>query len=181
MVEEAKTVAEAAGPLARLGVDWRLLVAQLVNFGLVLFVMWKWVYRPLLKVMEERSGRIERGLKDAADAAEAKQTAAAEKEAVVTVARQEAKRIIEEADGTAKEVRETHVRKTREEMEAVVAQGKARLAADRAAMVSAAKTELADLVVAATGKVLSQKMDGRTDAALAASALAVEAGDRSAN
>ena len=51
MVTEAKQVAESAGILGPLGVDVKLFIAQLVNVGVVLFVMWRWVYKPLLKVM----------------------------------------------------------------------------------------------------------------------------------
>lgn len=172
MVEEAQNVALAAGPLARLGVDWRLLVAQLVNFGLVLFVMWKWVYRPLLKVMDERTQRIEQGLKDAETAAAERQGATVHKEQVITEARLKARDIIEEAERTAKASHEEQIKKTRLEVESIVKRGKEQLKAEQAAMLAAARTELADLVVAASGKVLSTKMNSAEDAALVKAALA---------
>jgi F-type H+-transporting ATPase subunit b len=169
---EAQTAVEAVGPLARLGVDWRLLVAQLVNFGLVLFVMAKWVYKPLLKVMDERASKIEQGIKDAAAAASAKDAASVEKDAVVGEARQRARTIIEEAERLAVTLRDEQVKKAKTEVESVVAKGKEQLAADRAASLAAARAELADIVVAAASKVLATKMDGPADAALAKAALA---------
>jgi F-type H+-transporting ATPase subunit b len=171
MVEEAKTAVEAVSPLARLGVDWRLLVAQLVNFGIVLFVMAKWVYKPLLKVMDERAAKIEQGLKDAAAAAVAKATADSEKDVVVTEARQRARAIVEEAEALALSLREEQVKKAKTEVESIVAKGKEQLTADRAASLAAAKAELADLVVAAASKVIGTKMDSAADAALAKAAL----------
>jgi len=171
MVEEAKTAVEAVGPLARLGVDWRLLVAQLVNFGLVLFVMAKWVYKPLLKVMDERASKIEQGIKDAAAAASAKDAASAEKDVVVGEARQRARAIIEDAERLAVTLRDEQAKKTKAEVEAIVAKGKDQLTADRVASLAAARTELADIVVAAAGKVLSTKMDGAADVALVKAAL----------
>lgn len=169
---EAQTAVAAVGPLARLGVDWRLLVAQLVNFGLVLFVMAKFVYKPLLKVMDERTGKIEQGLKDAAAAADAKNAASSEKDQVVTEARQRARAIIEEAESLAVTLRDEQTKKAKAEVEAIVAKGKDQLTADRAASLAAARTELADIVVAAAGKVLATKMDSTADATLAKAALA---------
>lgn len=171
MVEEAKTAVEAVGPLARLGVDWRLLVAQLVNFGLVLFVLAKWVYKPLLKVMDERTAKLEQGIKDAAAAAGAKEAASAEKDQVVAEARQRARAIVEEAEKLSLGLREEQVKKAKTEVESIVAKGKEQLAADRAASLAAAKAELADLVVAAASKVIGTKMDSAADAALAKAAL----------
>lgn len=171
MVEEVQAVAEAAGPLARLGVDWRLLVAQLVNFGVVLFVMWKWVYRPLLKVMDERAKKIEQGLKDAAAASADRQGAGAEKDQIVTAARLQSKEIIEEAERLAKELHGAQVAKARQEVEAVVKQGKTQLQADKAAMLAEAKGELAGLVTAAAEKVIAAKLDASTDAAFVKRAL----------
>ena len=63
MVEAVQTTAESAGVLGKLGVDWRLLIAQFVNFSGVALAVWRWVYRPLLKTMDERAAKIERGLK----------------------------------------------------------------------------------------------------------------------
>src|SRR3989344_5376390 len=51
--------------LGTLGIDWKLFLAQLVNFGIVLFVFWKWVVKPLGKTLAERQKRIETGLQNA--------------------------------------------------------------------------------------------------------------------
>src|ERR1051325_6896715 len=51
--------------LNKLGIDWRLLLAQAVNFGLVLVVLRFTVYKPLLNVLKKRREKIEKGLHDA--------------------------------------------------------------------------------------------------------------------
>jgi F-type H+-transporting ATPase subunit b len=181
MVEEVKHVAEAAeavSPLAGLGIDWRLLAAQLVNFGIVILVMWRWVYRPLQKVMDARTAKIEQGLKDAERAAAQRTQAEAERERLVVAARQEAKGIVEEADRLGKEARDRQLADARREVEAVVARGKEQLKADQAAMVAAAKAELSALVVAAAEKVLAARLDVTQDAAMIKAAL--ESADKAA-
>lgn len=37
------------------GIEWKLLIAQVINFGVLVFILWKLVYRPLLKVLDERT------------------------------------------------------------------------------------------------------------------------------
>ncbi|MBT7553014.1 ATP synthase F0 subunit B, partial [bacterium] len=52
------------------GVDWRLMIAQLVNFVIVLLVLWKFAIKPLMKTMESRNAEISKGLDDAKAAAD---------------------------------------------------------------------------------------------------------------
>ena len=58
-VVEAAPHAEAAkeSVLGALGVNWKLFIAQLLNFSVVLFIMWKWVYTPLLKAIDPSAER----------------------------------------------------------------------------------------------------------------------------
>ena len=48
---------------SQLGVDWKLLLAQAVNFGIVLAVLTFFLYRPLLKILRERREKIASGVK----------------------------------------------------------------------------------------------------------------------
>jgi F-type H+-transporting ATPase subunit b len=56
---------------AAFGIDWRLLVINLVNFGLMLGVLWYFLYGPVLKTLEARREKIAKGVKDADDAKQA--------------------------------------------------------------------------------------------------------------
>ena len=51
--------------LAKIGVDWKLLLAQVVNFLVLLWVLRRFAYRPMLEFLEKRTKRIESGLRDA--------------------------------------------------------------------------------------------------------------------
>ena len=44
--------------LQTLGISWPKLIALTVNFGIVLFVLWRWAYRPVLEVLEQRHQKI---------------------------------------------------------------------------------------------------------------------------
>ncbi len=50
--------------ISKLGIDWKLLLAQLVNFAVLLFILYKLVYHPVLKMLRDRQARIETGLEN---------------------------------------------------------------------------------------------------------------------
>ena len=54
--------------LSQLGIDGKLLLSQGVNFGIVLAVLTYFIYKPLVKILNERKTKIEFGLKGAAEA-----------------------------------------------------------------------------------------------------------------
>ena len=144
--------------LASLGVNWKLLVAQLVNFGLVLFIMWKWVYTPLLKAIDQRNARIDKGLKDAEAAAAARTGAEQTSDVTIAAARREAQRILEEAQKQADANRAEMKQKTQEELKTLVSQGKEALAAEKEKMVREARAEIAELALSAAARALDEKM-----------------------
>jgi len=180
--EAATSVAQAAheggkeSVLGALGVDWKLFVAQLVNFGVVLFIMWKWVYTPLLKIIDSRTAKIDKGLKDAEAAAAAKSGAETASEEAIVSARKEAQRILEESRKEAEAHRAEMKTKTQSELAALVQQGKDTLAAEKEKMVREARAEIAELAVMAAGKALGEKMtDAQKKALLESAAKHVDA------
>jgi F-type H+-transporting ATPase subunit b len=54
--------------LSQLGIDWKLLLSQAVNFFLLLIVLRLFVYKPLLQLMHDRQKRIEEGVEKAKEA-----------------------------------------------------------------------------------------------------------------
>ena len=55
--------------IKNLGIDWKIFLAQLVNFGIVFFVLKKFAFSPIQKLLKERQSKIEKGLDDAARSA----------------------------------------------------------------------------------------------------------------
>ncbi len=156
--EAAATVHAEESVLGALGVNWKLFIAQLLNFSVVLFVMWKWVYTPLLKIIDSRTAKIDKGLKDAEAAAAAKSGAEQASEEAILAARKEAQRLIEEAQKAAEAQRAELKAKTQAELAALVQQGKDTLAAEKEKMVREAGSEIAELAVMIAGKALGEKL-----------------------
>src|SRR5262245_53133970 len=70
--QEAGKEESEGGVLGMLGINWKLFIAQLINFGIVLFVLWKWVFKPVSSGLEARTTRIEKSLQDATQLEQAK-------------------------------------------------------------------------------------------------------------
>lgn len=146
--------------LGALGIDWKLFIAQLINFSVVLFVMWKWVYTPLLKVIDARTARIDQGLKDSEAASAARRAAERTSDEAIVAARKEAQRILEEAQKAAAAQHASMKAQTQEELKALVQQGKHTLGAEKEKMVREARAEIASLAVMAAGKALGEELTG---------------------
>jgi len=59
---------EEAGLLGQLGINWKLFLSQAVNFFILLLVLHKFVYKPLLKVIQKRNETIAEGIRKAEQA-----------------------------------------------------------------------------------------------------------------
>lgn len=157
--------------LAKLGVDWKLLLAQVINFTILLVVLRRFAYRPMLAFLEERTDRIDKGLKDA-DAAHKKLGEMEEKEReVLEHAKQEAKAILAKAETSGKQQYEQTLAKAEAAVKRLTEQAEANMAVEKAKLLSEAKDQLAELVLLTTEKVLQEKIDASHDSELIRKAL----------
>lgn len=154
------------------GVDVKSLVAQFVNFAILMFILYKLAYRPLLQFMKDRQSVIARGVEDAKQSKELMANATREQEEVMVKARKEASAIIEAARASAAEQAAEMLAQAREEVTRVVAEGKQALAAERANMLTQVKKDVIGMVVASTEKILQGVVDERVDQAWLKSQLA---------
>lgn len=154
-----------------LGIDWKLLILQIVAFLLLVWLLGKFVYPLLMKSVDERQKNIE----EAAQAAKKAQASAAESEAetaeLLAQARKEAAEIVATAKLEASDIAAKSEEKARTTAEQIVADAHARMEKD----IDKARRELHDetlqLVALATEKITRQKIDTQADEALIAAAL----------
>ena len=64
--------------LGNLGINLSYLVVQILNFFIVMLIMSFWAYKPIIKVLDERSAKIAQSLEDAREAEEARANAQSE-------------------------------------------------------------------------------------------------------
>ncbi len=140
-------------------IDWKLLIAQIVNFGIVLGVLWYFAFKPLMKVMNNRTHDIEKSLKNAEEIEKKLKEAETTKEKIVLEAKKEAQIIMETVHKESDKAREEKIQATRQEVEQIVSKTKVEIAAEKDKMVKEVKAEVADLIVVASSKILEKNID----------------------
>src|SRR5664279_2428385 len=104
--------------ISTFGVDWKLLIAQLINFFVLFFVLKRYAYGPIVKMLDDRKDKIEKGIKDSEAAtkklAEMEQR---EKETLAAV-REEAQKIMKIAEDTGKSIQASIVTTAHQEASA---------------------------------------------------------------
>jgi F-type H+-transporting ATPase subunit b len=151
---------------AKLGIDWRLLIAQLVNFAILFTALTFLLYKPIIAALDKRRAKVVESLANAEKIGEELKRAGAESERIVIAARNEASRISAEAMKQAEATRVAAIEKTRVEVSGIVASGKAQLSAERDAMTAEVRRNAADLIASAAEKVINEKMTGAKDKSL---------------
>jgi F-type H+-transporting ATPase subunit b len=151
---------------AKLGIDWRLLIAQLVNFAILFAALTFLLYKPLISALDKRRVKVIESLENAEKISDELKRANAESERVVSEARKEAARISSESLKQAEASRDAAVGKTRDEVAGIIASGKAQLASERDAMLLEVRRAAAELVANATEKIIGEKMTAAKDKAM---------------
>lgn len=138
------------------GIDWKLLVAQIVNFG-VLFVALTWLlYKPVIKTLDERRAKIAQGVEDAERAAEAAATADAKASEVVQGAERNAEDIVSSARDHAAVEKTRIVKEAEARAEQIAKDADARAQETAARALRESEKEVARLAVLAAEKALKE-------------------------
>ncbi|MFA5872007.1 MAG: F0F1 ATP synthase subunit B [Parcubacteria group bacterium] len=149
--------------LTKLGIDWKLLVAQIINFLVLLFVLYKFAYRPLLAMLEKRTKKIEQGLKDAELSHKQLEESEKRQAEVLHKARLEAKDIVEKAREQAEKGRSEIVAESKTQSDKLISDARAQIEQEKQKMFSEIKSEIGGLVVAATEKIIDEKLSSEKD------------------
>ena len=146
-----------------LGLDIKILIAQLVNFSVLLFVLWKFGYKPMLKFLDDRKDKIEKGITDA-EKAQKKLIEIEEKEKeAMKNAKKEALAIIEKAKASANEKRDDILKNAKKEIGKVIDAEKVKMQVEKAETLKEIKQESASFVIDVVEKVLEEKIGDSKD------------------
>ena len=160
--EAAAAHGEAASGLAKItqdfGLSLPLILAQILSFSIVAFVLWKFAFKPVLATLDERQHKIESGLKYAEEM-QAKLTAAQqESAAIIKKSQTEASRIIDDARKSAKDFLDKQTQEASAKAGDLLAKAQQAIELEHKKMLSDARTEIARLVVLTTERVLAKKL-----------------------
>lgn len=144
-------------------IDWKLFLAQIVNFAIVFGVLYWFAFKPLAKVMAERSKKIEKGLDDAKKIEEQLAMTKAEFNKSISEAKKQSVLILEKAAADADAKKAATVARAKEEIGQIINQEKQKMQTEKAQTLKEIKREVADLVVLSVEKILAKKFDKKED------------------
>lgn len=145
--------------LGALGINGTLFLGQLVNFLVVLVVLWIFAYKPLMKLMDERSKKIEQGVKRADEMDARVKELESERESVLKEARRAAKETVVRAQAQAKEKHDALLLGAKEDVARMVETSREQMRHEKDQLVQEARGELAALVVEAASRVVGDALD----------------------
>ena len=157
-----RQAAEEAGGTGPFSINGGLILWTLVVFGLLLALLWRFVWPVILKSVEEREQRIQKQLADAERANAEAARLLEEHRKALAAAKAEAQEIIGKAKTVAEKERATLVAKAREEYEQLLSRARKDIDAEKAKAILALRREAVDLSIAAASKLLETNLD--TDA-----------------
>lgn len=145
--------------LESLGIDWKLLIAQIVNFLVLVFLLRFFLYKPIVNMLIKRKDKIAQGLKDAEQAKEQLEQASAKSKQALTEASLESEKIIKTAKKEMVEQTQAEIKKAQKKAEEILASSRKQAALEQAKIVEKAKREITDLALTISEKVIGEQIN----------------------
>ena len=140
-------------------IDWKIILAQVINFGVVFVVLYVYALKPLSKLMSERSEKIDKGINDAKKNEETLKATKSEYDTVMAQAKVEANKIFQDGKKEAEVKKAQMLETARKEVETMIENGKKNLESEKIKIMEEAKKEIVNLAMAGVEKIISTKQD----------------------
>ena len=161
--------------MEQLGLNLASLIIFVVNFLILLGILYLFAYKPILRVMDQRSERIRESLEAADRAREVAARSQQDTQAQINEARIEGQRLIEQAREMAERYRGDEMERARQEADAFIARAREDIQRERDAAVHEVRVHFATLAISAAEKVIERSLDRDAHSELIAGVL--EEGD----
>jgi F-type H+-transporting ATPase subunit b len=146
----------------KLGIDLKLLIAQAVNFGILLFILTKLIYKPILNLLDKRKKMIEENVENTEKIEERLEKIEEEKEKIMAKASEDAMAAVEKAKKEADEEKQKILTNAKKEISSLAERYRSQLQEDKKQMIQEIKEEVATLIVNSSEKIMKKEF-GKTD------------------
>lgn len=150
--------------LTAIGIDLKALLFQVVNFAILLWLLKRFAYKPVIRLLEARRLKIEESLATAEHLESEKTRLAAARAHTLAAAESEARTIVAEGKKQAAQLLAATEERAQVEAERMRQQTRQQLVQERTAFKQAVAREAVTLVAHATEKIIDQKLDEAGDA-----------------
>jgi F-type H+-transporting ATPase subunit b len=152
--------------LGKLGINPLLLIAQIVNFLILLFILHRFLYKPILKLFKDRSQKIEEGLKTAEDLKHQATESEAKHKTYLEEAKKEAHRIVEQAAKLGDEEKKKIIEIANAESRKIVDRTMQEISQEKKNIMADIKKEVGEMVVALSTSMIKKTLDEQAQRAL---------------
>ncbi len=159
-------------PLENLGINPGFLLIQVIAFIVLYVLMTRFIFSPLVNMLNERRNRIAKGLEDAAAAARARENAEAQAENILAQARAEAQKVIDEARGRGDDVAATIEQDARQIAAKIQYDAQTEAVATRNAELGNLREQVLNISVAVASRILDETITKTKQKALVNSFIA---------
>ena len=142
-----------------LGISLPTLIAQVVNFAILLGLLYLVAYKPIMRMLDERSRRVKESLEQTELIRHTTVRAEEEYEKRIDEASREGQEMIARAVHTGEELRQKRQQEAKQEAETLINRARTEIQRERDEAISELRKEFADLTILAAEKVIDQSLD----------------------
>ena len=142
-----------------LGINVSTLLAQIVTFGVLFALLKVFAFKPILKMLDERSERIRESMEEADSIKEQVANTETESKAQIEAAAKEGREAIDRAVPTGEELKQQAQQDARTEAESLLTKARSEIQRERDEAIGELRKEVADLTISVAEKVIEQTLD----------------------
>lgn len=148
--------------LDKLGINPILLITQIINFLILLFVLKKFLYKPILEMLEKRRNKIEDSLKKSEEITKKYQEVENFQKEELHKIQARSQEMLTQVKDRAEKMKAEIVKKSEDEAAEILEKTKREIQSEKEKMLVEARKEISDVAVAAVGKVLENQLDAKS-------------------
>jgi F-type H+-transporting ATPase subunit b len=145
--------------MSEIGINWEILLAQLINFGLLFGLLSLLLYKPMRRMLDQRSAKIKESMEQADQIKEQLAKAEEQVKAQLNTARKEGQVILAQATQLGEKLKEEARAEAKKQAEAIVVKARADIEMERDKAIGEVRREFVDLTVLAAEKVVKETLD----------------------
>jgi len=145
--------------LGELGINLPSLLAQLVNFGILLGILYLVAYKPIMKMLDERASRIKESMEQTEVIKDKAEKAEEEIAEQLKEAGRQSQAVIDRGVRTGEEMRQKAQEEAKKEAEALLARARNEIRRERDGVIDDLRREFAGLTILAAGKIIDRTLD----------------------
>jgi len=148
--------------LEELGISLPILLAQIINFAILLGLLYLVAYKPIMRMLDERSRRIKESMEQTELIKQQAERAEEEVKKQLEAASKEGMEIITRAMHTGEEVRQKAQQEAKQDAETLITRARVEIQRERDGAIDELRREFADLTIMAAEKVIEKSLDKQT-------------------